>query len=80
MKVYAVYKNDTILNGKLFGLPEQAYDYFAEEFLKVYPNAKLENYAQELKKDLVESGSFSVQIESDGDEWGCKTYVDSAND
>lgn len=29
MKVYAVHKNDEIIKGKLFALPEQAFNFFA---------------------------------------------------
>lgn len=73
MKVYAAYKNDELLHGKLFALPEQAFNFFVEEFLKEYPNAKINDIADELKKDLVKEGCFSIQ--AGNDEWGCKTYV-----
>ena len=73
MKVYAAYKNNEILNGKIFALPEQAFNFFVEEFLKEHPNAKINDIADELKKDLAEEGCFSIQAGKD--EWGCKTYV-----
>lgn len=41
MKVYAAHKNNSIIKGKLFALPEQAFNFFCEEFLKIYPNAKI---------------------------------------
>ena len=47
--------------------------FFLEEFLKEYPNAKIDDIADELKKDLIEEGCFSIQ--AGNDEWGCKTYV-----
>lgn len=73
MKVYAAYKNDDLLHGKLFALPEQVFNFFVEEFLKEYPNAKINDIADELKNDLVKEGCFSIQ--AGNDEWGCKTYV-----
>ena len=38
-----------------------------------HPNAKINDIADELKKDLAEEGCFSIQAGKD--EWGCKTYV-----
>jgi len=73
MKVYAAYKNNEILLGKIFALPEQVFNFFVEEFLKEYPNAKINDIADELKKDLIEEGCFSIQ--AGNIEWGCKTYV-----
>ena len=54
MKVYAVHKNDEIIKGKLFALPEQAFNFFCEEFTKIYPNAKIEDVVDELKSQLKE--------------------------
>lgn len=72
MKVYAVLKNDSILNGKPFALPEQAVDFFADEFLIEYPNAKVEDIKDDLLQDLIKDSYFSVQ--AGNDEWECKTY------
>ena len=72
MKVYAVLKNDSILKGKLFAVPEQAVDFFADEFLIEYPNAKVEDIKDELLQDLIDDGYISVQ--AGNDEWECKTY------
>ena len=52
MKVYVAHKNDEILKGKLFALPEQAFNFFCEEFTKIYPNAKIEDVVDELKSQL----------------------------
>ncbi len=75
MKVYAVFKNDFILKGKLFALPEQAVDFFADEFLIEYPNANIQDIKDELLQELIEDGYFSVQAGKD--EWGCNTYFSS---
>lgn len=58
---------------KLFALPEQAFNFFCEEFTKIYPNAKIKDVADELKSQLKEEGYISIQAEED--EWGIKTYV-----
>ena len=37
MKVYAAHKNDEIIKGKLFALPEQAFIFFCDEWgIKTY--------------------------------------------
>ena len=73
MKVYAALKNDSIIKGKLFALPEQAFNFFCEEFTKIYPNAKIQDVADELKSQLKEEGYISIQAEEV--EWGIKSYV-----
>ena len=73
MKVYAIQKNDEIIKGRLFVLPEQAFNFFCEEFKKIYPNAKIEDVADELKSQLKEENYISIQAGKD--EWGIKTYV-----
>ena len=78
MKVYAAHKNDEIIKGKLFALPEQAFNFFCEEFTKKYPNAKIEDVADELKSLLKEEGYISIQAGED--EWGIKTYVSNPQD
>lgn len=78
MKVYAAHKNDEIIKGKLFALPEQAFNFFCEEFTKIYPNAKIEDVADVLKSQLKEEGYISIQAEED--EWGIKTYVSNPQD
>lgn len=78
MKVYVVHKNDEIIKGKLFALPEQAYNFFCEEFTKIYPNAKIEDVAEELKTQLKDEGYISIQAGKD--EWGIKTYVSNPQD
>lgn len=78
MKVYAVHKNDEIIKGKLLALPEQAFNFFCEEFTKIYPNAKIEDVADELKSQLKEEGYISIQAGED--EWGIKTYVSNPQD
>lgn len=78
MKVYAAHKNNSIINGKLFALPEQAFNFFCEKFSKIYPNAKIEDVADELKSQLKEEGYISIQAGED--EWGIKTYVSNPQD
>ena len=78
MKIYAALKNDSIIKGKLFALPEQAFNFFCEEFTKLYPNAKIEDVAAELKSQLKEEGYISIQAGED--EWGIKTYVSNPQD
>lgn len=78
MKVYAVHKNDKIIKGKLFALPEQAFNFFCEEFKKIYSNAKIEDVADELKSQLKEEGYISIQAGED--EWGIKTYISNPQD
>ena len=78
MKVYAVHKNDEIIKGKLFALPEQAFNFFCEEFTKIYPNAKIEDVVDELKSQLKEEGYISILAGED--EWGIKTYVSNPQD
>lgn len=78
MKIYAALKNDSIIKGKLFALPEQAFNFFCEEFTKIYPNAKIEVVADELKSQLKEEGYISIQAGED--EWGIKTYVSNPQD
>lgn len=78
MKIYAALKNDSIIKGKLFALPEQAFNFFCEEFKKIYPNAKIEDVADELKSQLKEEGYISIQAGED--EWGINTYVSNPQD
>lgn len=78
MKIYAALKNDSIIKGKLFALPEQAFNFFCEEFTKIYPNAKIEDVADELKSQLKEEGYISIQAGED--EWGINTYVSNPQD
>lgn len=78
MKVYAAHKNDEIIKGKLFALPEQAFNFFYEEFKKIYPNAKIEDIADELKSQLKEEGYISIQAGED--EWGINTYISIPQD
>lgn len=78
MKIYAALKNDSIIKGKLFALPEQAFNFFCEEFTKIYPNAKIEDVAEELKTQLKEEGYISIQAEED--EWGINTYISNPQD
>lgn len=78
MKIYAALKNDSIIKGKLFALPDQAFNFFCEEFTKIYPNAKIEDVADELKSQLKEEGYISIQAGED--EWGIKTYVSNPQD
>lgn len=73
MKIYAAHKNDEIIKGKLFASPEQAFNFFCEEFTKIYPNAKIEDVADELKSQLKEENYISIQAGED--EWGIKTYI-----
>lgn len=75
MKVYAAYKNDEILKGRLFALPEHAFNFFCEEFTKIYPNAKdaLKDMADNFISQLKEENYISIQAEKD--EWGIKTYI-----
>ena len=73
MKVYAAYKNDEIIKGKLFALPEQAFNFFCEEFTKIFPNAQIEDVAEELKTQLNEEGYISIQ--AGDDEYGVNTYI-----
>ncbi|MBQ4378510.1 MAG: hypothetical protein II821_04870 [Treponema sp.] len=65
MKVYAVYKNDEIIKNRLFSLPEHAFNFFCEEFTKIYPNAKIEDVADELKSQLKEKNYISIQAGKD---------------
>ena len=51
---------------------------FIEEFTKKYPNAKIEDVADELKSQLKEEGYISIQAGED--EWGIKTYVSNPQD
>lgn len=79
MKVYAAHINDEIIKNRLFATPEQAFNFFCEEFTKKYPNAKIEDVADELKSQLKEEGYISIQAEKD--EWGIvKTYVSNPQD
>lgn len=78
MKVYAAHKNDEIIKGKLFALPEQAFIFFCEEFTRIYPNAKIEDVADELKSQLKEEGYISIQAGED--EWGIMTYIRNPQD
>lgn len=78
MKIYAALKNDSIIKGKLFALPEQAFNFFCEEFKKIYPNAKIEDVADELKSQLQEEGYISIQAGED--EWGINTYISNPQD
>lgn len=78
MKIYAALKNDSIIKGKLFALPEQAFNFFCEEFTKIYPNAKIEDVAEELKTQLKDEGYISIQAGED--EWGIKTYISNPQD
>lgn len=73
MKVYAAHINDEIIKNRLFATPEQAFNFFCEEFTKKYPNAKIEDVADELKSQLKEENYISIQAEED--EWGIKTYI-----
>lgn len=52
--------------------------FFCEEFTKIYPNAKIEDVADELKSQLKEEGYISIQAGED--EWGIKTYVSNPQD
>ena len=78
MKVYAAYINDEIIKNRLFATPEQAFNFFCEEFTKKYPNAKIEDVADELKSQLKEENYISIQAEED--EWGIKTYISIPQD
>lgn len=75
MKVYAVLKNDEIIKDRLFAFQELAFNFFCEEFTKIYPNAKdaLEDLADILKSQLKETNYISIQAGKD--EWGIKTYI-----
>lgn len=73
MKIYAAYKNDQIIRGKIFGRPVDAVNFFKEEFLKEYPNANINDIYEELLDGLEEEGYFSIQTGED--EWGCNTYI-----
>ena len=79
MKVYAAIINDEIIKNRLFATPEQAFNFFCDEFKKIYPNAKIEDVADELKSQLKEKGYISIQAEKD--KWGVvKTYVSNPQD
>lgn len=78
MKVYAAHINDEIIKNRLFATPEQAFNFFCEEFTKKYPNAKIEDVADELKSQLKEENYISIQAEED--EWGIKTYISIPQD
>ena len=40
MKVYAAYKNDEIIKGRLFALPEQAFNFFVQNSQKYIQTQK----------------------------------------
>lgn len=73
MTVYAVLKNDVVINGRLFALPGRAFDFFCDNFKKDYPFAKLDECSDDLLTTLKNEKYLYVLAEHD--EYEIKTFV-----